>query len=510
MAQQSQIKAGIMLSYLNFLVTAIIGLLYIPYLIRILPDSEYGLYLLMYSFMSIISVLDLGMTGTVTRYYSKYDYQNDQERKNKVIAISKTIYQVISVCILIVGIIVFFLFGKIYASSLTVTELLEARIILILIVVNAVILIQSNIYIAVIQAKELFVFQRSILLIRSLIIPIIAVLLTFIFKKAFVIFATHLCCNLCFYFCYRIYAQRRIRISKIKEWDSVLFKELLSFAFFLFLNTVVDELYWNIGTVILGAIEGTATVAVFGTANTIVTQFRGVSSVIHGVFLPKLTKMVANGSQREEINKIFLDISKIQFVIVFIIYSGFLVYGKEFIKLWTGGEYGEAYFLAIIMMTALLVPLTQSIGISILRAYNKQKFRAFLYIVLAILNVLLSIPAAYKYQGYGCASITAIFLIVGNTIIMDIYYQKTIHLNMKQWWAQFLKLLIPVAISVLLGLLFKLIIPVQSVGTLLLSIVGYSIVYLVSFYILGLSQQEQKYLKCLINKINEQMSNKGD
>ena len=500
MTVKSQIRTGIALSYFNFLITAIMGLLYIPYLIRVLPESEYGLYLLMYSFMSMLSVLDLGMTGTIVRYYSKYYSLNDEQGMLKVISIAKQIYTVLSICLLVVGIVMFLLFELIYSNSLSRLEIEEARYILILITINAMILIQSNIYIAIIQANERFIFQRSILIIRTLVIPIIALVLTLVIEKAIVIFATHLGCNLCFYICYRLYVQRYMKIEKAMCWDNILFKEILSFAFFLFLNTIVDELYWNTNLMILGAIGGAKAVAVYGTANIIVTQFRGLSSVIHGIFLPRITKLVATENKIHVINKLFLDISKIQFLIVFVIYSGFFVYGKEFVILWAGMEYIDAYYMAMITMTALLIPLTQSIGISILRAYNRQKFRAILYIIMAISNVCVSIPAAYKYQGYGCAAVTAFFLVVGNTIIMNVYYQTKINLDMLSWWEQFLKLLIPVIIAVLLGMIGKRFVIVNNISSLAISIIGFSCVYFFMFFVLGFNSIERKNILQILER----------
>lgn len=494
MSFRNQIKLGILLSYFNFFITAVMGLLYIPFLIHILPENEYGLYLLMYSFMSLISVLDMGMTGTITRFYSQFDYQNDQIGKIKVLTISKRIYCILSLVILVSGLIFFFLFNYIYSKSLSSYEMVEAKSILIIIVINAVILIQSNIYIAVIQAKERFVFQRGVLILRSLLIPAFAIFFSFVLKKAIGIFLAYLFCNVFFYGCYFFYVKNFFGIPKTKIWDKVLFKELLSFAFFLFLNTVVDELYWNTNTMVLGAIGGATAVAVYGTANTIVTQFRGISSVIHGVFLPRLTNMVISEVKNNEINNLFFYVSKIQFVLVFLIYSGFFLLGKDFVRLWAGEEYIEAYNLAMITMTALVVPLTQSIGISILRAYNRQKFRAVLYIFLAFLNVFFSIPAAYFFQGYGCACVTAFFLFIGNTIIMDIYYQKKIHLNMKQWWIQFIKMLVPVIFSILIFRIIKMRFIINSFYTLGIAIFLYIMVYIVLIYSLGLTENEKIFV----------------
>ena len=367
-----------------------------------------------------------------------------------------------------------------------------------LIVINAIVLIQSNIYIAVIQAKEKFIFQRGMLLIRSLLIPLIAIFLSYIFKKALVIFVAHLICNFCFYICYRLFVYTKVRITKSITWDNLLFKELLSFAFYLFLNTIVDELYWNTDSMILGAIGGATAVAVYGTASTIVAQFRGFTSVIHGIFLPRITKMAASDNKEQEISQLFLDVSKIQFVLVLLIYSGFFVYGREFVAIWAGDGYVEAYNIAMITMTALVVPLTQSIGISILRAYNKQKFRAVLYIIIAIMNVSISIPAAFKWGGYGCATVTAIFLVIGNTIIMNIYYSREIHLNMRMWWIQFIRMSIPVVCTIAIGIVAKNFFSINTIHNLLLSIVVYSIVYGILLFLLGVKKEDKDIILRMI------------
>jgi len=443
--------------------------------------------------MSLISVLDLGMTGTITRYYSKYDEMNNESKQNEVLTISRKIYNYICLVVFVFGGILYIFFSNIYAKTLTSAEFAEAKIILLIIIINAIVLIQSNIYIAIIQAKENFLFQRAILLLRTLIVPFLAAIIVWFVKKSFAVFAVHLLCNFFLFFIYRSYCKKYLKIKfENSKWNSMLAKEIFNFAFFLFLNTIVDELYWNTDSMILGAIGGTAVITVYGTANTIITQFRGFSSVIHGLFLPRLTKLATIEKETSKINLLFLTISQIQIILVFWIYSGFLVFGKDFVTIWAGKDYSEAYNIAMITMTALVVPLTQSLGISILRAYNKQKFRAILYIILAICNVILSMPAAYYFQGYGCATVTAIFLIIGNIFIMNIYYKKVINLDMGLWWRNFYKLLWPVIVCTTIGIFVKKMFILTSLLQFSTAIFLYSVLYSMCLWFLGFRNSDRK------------------
>lgn len=121
---------------------------------------------------------------------------------------------------------------------------------------------------------------------------------------------------------------------------------------------------------------------------------------------------------------------------------------------------------------------------------------------MAISNVCVSIPAAYKYQGYGCAAVTAFFLVVGNTIIMNVYYQTKINLDMLSWWEQFLKLLIPVIITVLLGMIGKrfVIVNNNNISSLAISIIGFSCVYFFMFFVLGFNSIERKNILQILER----------
>ena len=73
----SQLKAGAILSYLQMALGIIIGIAYTPVMIRLLGQSEYGLYTLVSSTVSMLSMLSLGFGAGYIRYYAKYKKNAD-------------------------------------------------------------------------------------------------------------------------------------------------------------------------------------------------------------------------------------------------------------------------------------------------------------------------------------------------------------------------------------------------------------------------------------------------
>ena len=58
--------------------------------------------------------------------------------------------------------------------------------------------------------------------------------------------------------------------------------------------------------------------------------------------------------------------------------SGLTLFGKEFFIAWAGKDYFTSYYIAIILILPLCVPLIQNLGVSIMQAKNMHKFRSIL------------------------------------------------------------------------------------------------------------------------------------
>ena len=83
--------------------------------------------------------------------------------------------------------------------------------------------------------------------------------------------------------------------------------------------------------------------------------------------------------------------------------TGLILFGKNFIRIWAGKAYTNSYYIALLLIIPTCIPLIQSLGVSILQAKNKHKFRSVLLVCISVFNVIISVPLTKLYGGIGAA-----------------------------------------------------------------------------------------------------------
>lgn len=101
-------KIGIVISYVNIFLHALVGFLYVPLLLFYIGSSGYGLYQLIGSFIAYFSIMDFGLTAAVVRFYAKYKALNDIAGMENILDISLRGYGFIAVFVLCIGSVCYF------------------------------------------------------------------------------------------------------------------------------------------------------------------------------------------------------------------------------------------------------------------------------------------------------------------------------------------------------------------------------------------------------------------
>ena len=148
-----------------------------------------------------------------------------------------------------------------------------------------------------------------------------------------------------------------------------------------------------------------------------------------------------------------------------------------------------------------LSKLIQNIGLSILQAKNLQGFRSIVLILIALINIAISIPLALKYEGIGVALGTGISYLLGNAIVMNIYYHRKIGINIPIFWKNISIMSIPIAISLVFGFILNTSIPQSTIPFILLKVLLFSVVYFVLLWFFGFNEYEKNLLSSLMKKI---------
>lgn len=272
------------------------------------------------------------------------------------------------------------------------------------------------------------------------------------------------------------------------------------FSFFIFLNGIVDQVYWKTGQLILGAVSGTAAVAVFSIAIQLSQFYVQFSTGINSVFLPRLSKLAAISEDMREINTMFIKVGRIQYSLLGLIFTGFILFGRRFLSLWVGEALSEAYRMTLVIMIPLTIPLIQNLGILILQAKNKHAFRSIVYAIIAVVNVAISIPLAKRYGGLGCAIATSGCLFLGNGVIINMYYYR-IGIDVIQFFKEIARLSLPVFLAGAGGYFFVGAFPMNGWDSFLIGVLLYSGLYILLLWFFGLNQYEKQLIQSMVKRV---------
>lgn len=494
-------KIGAILSYATIILTTLIQLVYTPLLIRNLGKSEYGLFSIVNSIIGYLTVLDLGFGNAIIVYTAKYRAQKKYDEEKKLHGMFFIIFGIISVIAGILGFILYLNVDNFFGNTMTALELKKAKIMMLILTFNLVMSFLFSIYSSIINAYEKFIYQKIVALLNTVLKPIIMIPLLFMGFKSITMVVVITILNMLTLLSNYIYCREKLNIRiKYCGFDKVLFKVIFSYSIWIFLGTVVDKLNWSVDQFVLGAICGTAAVSLYSVASQINSIFMNLSGAISGVLLPKVSKMVAEKTSVSKLTDEFIKVGRIQFYIIFLIASGIVLFGKEFIIWWVGESYIESYYCLLFLALPLTIPLIQNLGISIRQAMNKHRFAAIVNIIVAILNLILSIFLAQKYGPVGSALGTGIGTLV-SIMIINLYYNYNMKLDMKKFWKNIICLCSKYIIVIIAMILIMKIHKLSGIKNVIVYGGIYTTLYIFTTYLVCFNDYEKTLAKSILDKI---------
>lgn len=503
--RNGQLKIGVILSYISTALNMAIQLFYTPVMIKLLGQSEYGLYTLVGSVVSYLSLFSLGFSGAYLRFYSRARKQEDDEAVARLNGLFLSLFLCMSFVAFVCGIVLSQFTPQLFGTKLTVYELEKAKLLMQILVVNIALTFPSSVFDSFVSSQEQYLFQRVLTLAGIIFNPFICLPLLLVgYGSVAVVGVTtgitfsKLIINIC-------YCLKKLHIKFIfRNFEFSVLKEIAGFSFFIFLNMIIDQINWAVDKFILGRVAGTTAVAIYGVGSQINSLFIQFSTAVSSVFSPRVNRIATekDGTAENKFTKLFIKVGRIQFLILTLIASGLVIFGKYFItEIYASGEYEDAYFVSLFLILPVLIPLIQNIGIEIQRAVNKHKFRSVVYLIMAIANIGISIPLAVKYGPIGSAVGTAISLLVANGLIMNIYYYKQIGIDVIAFWNSILGMAKGLIIPSILGVLIMFCVSIKDIFSFILWVCIYTVVYSVSFWFLGMNEEEKGLIREPVNKI---------
>lgn len=503
MNKSNQRRMGVILSYISIIVESLTTLLYTPFLIRMIGQAEYGLYSLAATTIGYLSVLDFGLGNALIVYTAKYNAQKRYRELERIHGMFFILFSIIGFITGVLGFILFLNVNVLFGSTMNTMELYKAKIMMLILTFNLMVSFPLGTYTSIVRAHEKFVLVKSLSILRTILNPILMIPLLLLGYKSIAMSIILSVLNIVSLLVGYFYCKYKLNVKiKYSGFDFSIFKGIVGYSFFVFLGSIVDKVNWSVPQFVLGAVSGTIAVSIYSVANRLNSMFIYLSTALSGVLLPKVSSMVANNTDDSNFVDDFIKVGRLQFYIIFLIVSGLVLFGKEFIIIWVGKEFISSYYVTLLLVIPLSFYLIQNYALNVAQAKGKYNFIAIASSITAVFNLIFGYILAKRYGAIGSAFSTAISLIVCNVVILNIYYHKKLNLNVIKFWKSIIRMIVPCIIPVIFSCVFMNFYALKGIVSLMIHILVYTLCYCVVSYVLIMNDYEKNLVTNIINKFH--------
>ena len=496
-----QIKYGVVLQYFQMGLSIIASLIYTPIMLRLLGKAEYGIYSLASSIISYLNVLSLGFSASYIRYYSRHKAFEDNIGINRLNSLYLSVFIFIGIVALGIGIFIANNVAIFFNETYSTQDIHTAENLMLLLAFNLAISFPASLFTSFIISQEKFIFQKLINMGKTIFSPCLSIIALHLgYGSIGMVVVTTIVSMLIdiinLLFCvWKL--NMRFFFGKV---DFFLLSDIAKFSIFIAINQIIDQINWQTDKLVLGKMIDSTAVSIYTVAATINTMYINFSTSMSSVFVPRVHRIVSEQSEEMDnrLSDLFIKVGRIQFFVITLILTGFIFFGKYFVYLWAGNGYEQAYGLALCLMCPVSISLVQTLGIEIQRAKNKHYFRSIIYSIIALLNVGVSILLCHIIGLIGVALGTTISLVIGNGLIMNIYYQKGININVLKFWRSLSGNLPSILIPITFGIYIMKWYNFHGFVDFAALILVYILIYVMSIYFIGLKKNEQENIKTSI------------
>ncbi len=500
---KKQISAGVILSYLVIIVQIVTGLLYTPVVLKTLGQSQYGVYSLCISFLGYLTIMNSGANAAYIRFYVQTK-EKSPGNLSKLNGIFAKIFLLMAVISLFIGMIISDFSYDIFGDKINGEEYALVKECFRFLSITASIQVVNCIFSSLVISNEKFIFAKIVNLIVVILNPMLTLPFLLNGYSCVVIIVVQLTMMLFslggnVYFCFK---KLDVKFD-FKYNDITLLKRILCFAGFIVLQSVMDQMNWQIDKFILARTHGTTEISLYSLGANFNNYYMTFSAALSSVFIAQINKLHAR-DDAEGINSLFVKSSRIFTYFVWLFISAYLVFGRQFIIRWAGDEYAESYWIGAFIMLPVTLSLMMGLAQDIARAMNKHHIQVLINFAICIVNVLISIPLAIKWGAKGAAIGTFFAESCMCVLVEPIYYRKVLGLNIWDLMCKLCEIIPGILIPILYGVYLNYFdIIKEDYSSILFLGMTYVCIYFISMWFLSMNNSEKIIVVKFFNKIGK-------
>lgn len=464
LSKNKKINISVVVSLLALVVSFLTSFLFTKFLLHQpqIGSVRYGLKTTVDSLVSFVSILTFGMSSTFIRFHNKY-----RNKEKAVFAAFNLITTIVALIILAFGAIICILtlnghILKVGEGAYTEEQVHEFILILIVTisyVALSVILDNNKFYL---ESTKHVILVRIINLLILTAYPLISIPIVLSGKgmvAVTIVYASSYIVGFLFYLFYRIFKCKEKTVFIYKGIEKSIVKEISVFIIFVILTVCVETLNHSVDKIILTVGFSAASLSTVYQLSVIVNQVMILfSDTIYAPILPFIADDIEKGNTKE-IQKTYDSVSFILLLLGFLLLSGFVACGREFINFWVGEELIESernllFWFTVISLTSLPLYVTGKFSTVIHRIANKHKESSVIYLLSFLLHLVITFSLLWLVGIWACIIGTSISMLA---IGIAFYFvnKKYINLSEKEYTKNLLFILLATVVTIGISIILK-------------------------------------------------------
>lgn len=477
MGEKSQLKYGAILSYGMVLFNIVCGLLYTPWMIRQIGKSDYGLYILVSTFLHYF-VVDFGIWMAVNKILSRLRAEGREDEEKNVIGLTTKLYLCLDAVVCIAVIIAYFFIDNLF-DNLQAEELSRFKIAYIIAAIFSVLSFPFGFLKGIFQSHEYFIQTKIFDFAVKIGIILLTIILLLLNKGLYALVIAYGLVPFIVNISRVVYLRDKgVRVN-IHYHSKTLLKDIFSSSMWLFVIVLAEMVINNISPSLLAAFSNTTEIAIFGIGLTLYQYLHTFSSSINGLFLPKVVKLQVH-NDNEGLHRLTYKIGRLQLIITGFVALGIILTGPDFIEAWLGPDFSKSYLVAAFLVIPQLLINMQQIENTQLFTIGKIKYKTLAMALTAASTIVLSVVLIPRLGALGSGVAITVSNFLFMVVLMNFYYHKHLGFTPIQYVMELKSLII--GFSVVAGVCVVInhfITPMMDIGWLSFIIKGciYAVLY---------------------------------
>ncbi len=506
-----QIFIGAIMGYIAIGINILSGLLFTPWIIESLGQSQYSLYTLSNSLISLF-LIDFGLSATANAFLAKYRANNDDGAIKNFLGLIYKLYLIIDAIIFVVFVVLYFVSPYIY-QGLTPSEIEQFQVCFLIFAAFSLISLPTSIFNGIINAYEQIIWIKFLDIVQKLLF-IIFTSISIVFEWGlYALVAINAGSNLVIigtkYLIIRFKLKVKPTFRNKMTW--ALAKSVLLYSLWAAIEGIFTHISTSISPSILGIVSDSTNIALFGLVSTILYYITLMGNILGSTLLPKLARYYEEGEEvfRKKLLNLSVAIGKVQLVIIMAIILAFGCFGQEFVLIWMRGDssYLPAYYgiLSAIIMQILYLP--QLVLRSAMFTTNNVKMLALSAIVKSVICVGLSFGLSYIW-GFLGASLAIMISSFVDICLRNYFYLRKLNVSLFTFYKKtYFRMLIVAILCLPIALIMHFYLNFDSAIThgvlykFLIEGSVFVVLYLALTYFIGLTKNERNIINSKILKI---------